>query len=88
MLSNIPDKIYLQIEGAEPDSDFNELEVSWCSNRINESDLKYVLAQRAQLLEEALEKIKGWVEDDVKRHAYSCLKIAEKALDNYRNNLK
>jgi len=42
-MKNIPQRIYLQVEGAE--DDFNELaEVTWCADRINASDIEYVLA--------------------------------------------
>lgn len=41
-LKNIPAKIYLQIEGAEEGDDFDSLHhVSWCADRINDSDIEY-----------------------------------------------
>jgi hypothetical protein len=45
-MKNIPKEIYLQL-GDDPDinDDFKELrEVTWCADRINKNDLKFVLA--------------------------------------------
>lgn len=43
-MKNIPETIYLQTgEDTENIEDFNQLEgVTWCKDRINESDLEYV----------------------------------------------
>ena len=42
---NIPEKIYLQIEDdGEFDDDFNEISTTWCSDKINETDIEYVRA--------------------------------------------
>ncbi len=41
-MKNIPNKIYLQIgEDCRKDDDFNELEVTWCKERINKNDIVY-----------------------------------------------
>ena len=48
-LTNIPNKIYLQIgefEDIKDEIDFNELEVSWCSERIFKSDIVYYLKKK------------------------------------------
>ena len=75
-LSNTPEKIYLQIKGAEPGGDFNKLVgVSWCADRINESDLEYVSALRAQQLLEALEELMNYINE-----------IDDKYDDNYDPN--
>lgn len=44
-MKNIPKKIYLQIdEDGETPEDFKELsDVTWCEDRINDSDLEYIL---------------------------------------------
>ncbi len=44
-MKNVPLKIYLQVDadGETPD-DFNELAVSWCSNKVNDNDIEYLLA--------------------------------------------
>ncbi len=44
-----PNAIYLQVE--EP------IEVTWCADRINETDVKYVRAQIAEERLEALDKL-------------------------------
>lgn len=50
-MKNIPKKIYLQIMGADPSTvgvdDFNDLlisQITWCSERINKSDIEYDLS--------------------------------------------
>ena len=49
-MKNIPKVIYLQVfEDGESCDDFNELvsgAVSWCSDRINKSDIRYVLDKK------------------------------------------
>jgi hypothetical protein len=44
-MKNLPDTIYLQTDPeneSDPDVDFNDLEgVTWCQNRINETDIAY-----------------------------------------------
>jgi len=44
-MKNIPKKIYLQIdEDGDTPENFNELhEVTWCKERINHSDLVFIL---------------------------------------------
>jgi hypothetical protein len=42
-LKNIPENIFLQVEGAEDGDNFKELEVTWCSDKINDSDIEYIL---------------------------------------------
>ena len=43
-MKNVPEKIYLQVDadGETPD-EFNELAVSWCSNKVNDNDIEYLL---------------------------------------------
>lgn len=43
-MKNIPKKIYLQVDSEnEKPEDFKELrEVTWCEDRINDSDIEYV----------------------------------------------
>lgn len=44
-MKNVPNTIYLQIGWDTDESeDFQELEVSWCSDQINENDIRYVRA--------------------------------------------
>ena len=48
-MKNIPKKIYLQIGeyvSQNDDTDFKDLEVSWCSDRIYKSDIVYYLKQK------------------------------------------
>lgn len=47
-MKNVPKKIYLQIGDDCPDDlDFNELiGVSWCSDKINDNDIEYMLVTR------------------------------------------
>lgn len=47
-MKNLPEKIYLQIDAdGETPEDFNELEgVTWCSERINDNDIEYVLVKK------------------------------------------
>lgn len=43
-MKNLPDKIYLQFEGADEDTDFDDCnEVTWCQERINQTDIEYTL---------------------------------------------
>ena len=44
-IRNLPKKIYLQIDPEnEKPEDFKELrEVTWCEDRINDSDIEYVI---------------------------------------------
>lgn len=43
-MKNIPEKIYLQVDPEnENTEDFNELQgVTWCKNKINETDVGYI----------------------------------------------
>ena len=44
-MKNIPSRVFLQIEGADENSDFNELSgVSWCADKQNDNDIEYSLA--------------------------------------------
>lgn len=67
MIKNIPNKIYLQIDDDiildnDLDSiDFNELELSWCSEKINKNDIVYY---RDQSTISVLEKLKGEIESE------------------------
>jgi hypothetical protein len=52
-MKNVPDKIYLQVgddDLFEADGDFKELsEVSWCQDKIYDSDIEYVRVKEADL---------------------------------------
>lgn len=56
-MQNIPKTIYLQIgEDCSTDDgeDFNTLYgVSWCSERINENDIEYVLKEKSEIISDA-----------------------------------
>lgn len=44
-MTGVPEIIYLQIsEDGELPKDFSELTTTWCSDRINKSDIQYILA--------------------------------------------
>lgn len=63
-MKNIPDKIYLQI-GFDPvvDDDFNDLDteaVSWCQDRIFESDIEYSRAAPPEEAAQWREKAQKW----------------------------
>jgi len=54
-MKNLPQKIYLQV-GFEhdEDDDFNDLEaseISWCDDRIHDSDIEYVLLAKFEELQ-------------------------------------
>ncbi len=53
-MKNIPKVIYLQTgltKEESKDCDFNELEeVTWCADRINKTDIKYVLEDKKKKL--------------------------------------
>lgn len=55
-MKNVPDTIYLQIDAdGETPQDFNELhQVSWCSNKINDNDIKYILASSVKAKEKGV----------------------------------
>ena len=71
-MKNIPQKIYLQIEDADVTydksiDDFNDLiGVSWCEDKINNSDIPYVpesvLRDKEQQLSEAVEVLREMYE--------------------------
>lgn len=45
-MKNVPQKIYLQLgdQEIEPNDNFNDLtQVSWCKDKINESDIEYFI---------------------------------------------
>jgi hypothetical protein len=48
-MKNLPKKIYLQVDPeneCDENTDFNSLAgVSWCEERINDSDIEYVLKE-------------------------------------------
>lgn len=61
-MRNIPNRIFLQIgEDSTPEDDFEKIaldgSVTWCSDRVNGSDIEYVLAK--QSAKKAV-KIKPW----------------------------
>lgn len=44
-MKNVPDVIYLQIDPENEDcEDFSELDTTYCEDKINEKDLKYLLS--------------------------------------------
>lgn len=52
-IKNIPKNIYLQVnpDGDSSEIDFKDLsEVSWCADKINETDLKYQLNETSERL--------------------------------------
>ena len=55
-MKNIPKKIYLQVDpDDEKPEDFNELFcVTWCTERINDSDIEYELSNKIFLKNTAL----------------------------------
>lgn len=58
-MKNIPQKIYLQIGEdvsiKENDSDFNDLAgVSWCADKINKTDIEYVLKSEETFTKEQM----------------------------------
>jgi len=60
-MENIPNKIYLQIDtDGEEIKDFNELhEVSWCSDKINKTDLEYIhISELKSVLQSLTDEIK------------------------------
>lgn len=63
-MKNIPDKIYIQVgEPLEEDADFKELEteaISWCQDRVFETDLEYLSLQEVKsLIAKAVKITKG-----------------------------
>lgn len=42
MKGKVPDKIFLQID----EDEYNEYTSTWCENRINESDIEYVMQKQ------------------------------------------
>jgi len=45
-MKNLPKEIYLQIEPEMPE-DFNELYgVTWCNEKINKTDIRYIIDKR------------------------------------------
>lgn len=51
-MKGIPEKIYLQLgEDIEGVENFKELEVSWCSDRINKTDIAYVRDKQSSPIE-------------------------------------
>ncbi len=69
LMKNIPQKIYLQVDDEAIDcEDFKELsETSWCTDKINNSDIKYVSQSvfkksqdKIKMLEDVLKKVANW----------------------------
>lgn len=61
-MKNLPQKIYLQV-GFEHDEgdDFNDLEtseISWCDDRIDDTDIEYVLLAKFQELQAENKKLR------------------------------
>ena len=45
-MKNIPQRIYLQVEGESLNDDFEELRgVTWCVDRVHEGDIEYELKE-------------------------------------------
>jgi hypothetical protein len=43
-MKNVPEKIYLQITDTHEGDDFNDHEeVTWCANRINDTDIPFIV---------------------------------------------
>lgn len=72
-MKNIPKQIFLQVDPeCENTEDFNDLyEVSWCSERINNSDIKFLLSDvvfsEAELkakLDEQKEEHRQWLKGE------------------------
>lgn len=59
-MKNAPKRVYLQVGDVEPDVDFAELaEVTWCQDKIHDSDLCYVRAgQKDKKTVEAFEELR------------------------------
>jgi hypothetical protein len=58
-MKNIPEKIYLQIDAdGETPEDFNGLEVTWSTDRINENDLEYHASTLNREIVEENERLK------------------------------
>ena len=51
-MKNLPKRIFLQIDPEnEKPEDFKELsEVTWCEDRINDSDIEYILKPKIKLI--------------------------------------
>lgn len=68
-MKNIPNKIYLQVgEDTTKEDDFNDLEVSWCDDKIHDTDIEYVLYERLrkqiEARDEYIKEIEGRLLDD------------------------
>lgn len=58
---NVPNEIYLQHESDLSDDEWpkNDEGITWCRDRINESDIRYVLAYQPSQVSELPDEIKG-----------------------------
>ncbi len=44
-MKNVPKKIYLQVGDATDWNELDEVEVSWCTDRVNDSDIEFLLPE-------------------------------------------
>lgn len=65
-MKHIPNKIYLQVGNECPDdANFNDLsEVSWCKDKVFESDIAYINEYKVY---KALKDITKYIEDSIYR---------------------
>lgn len=46
-MKNLPQRIFLQVGDVDKDTDFSELsDITWCVDRINDSDIEYRLVKK------------------------------------------
>lgn len=69
-MKNVPEKIYLQVDAdGETPEDFKQLDVTWCVDKINDTDIEYTLTPPSQPLGiEELKEIKAafqWTWDNM-----------------------
>jgi hypothetical protein len=90
-MKNIPQKIYLQIGEdvsiKENDSDFNDLVgVSWCVDKINKTDIEYILKSKETFTKEQM--IKCYI--DAVNNSGDTLLNAKKMIsaEEYLQNIK
>ncbi len=90
-IKNIPEKIYLQV-GDEPADDFCEMEITWCTDKIYESDIDYVLKNdNSDLIKDIEERIKSNGRDAkiINDYTIACiLETEDNFLQSILNKLK
>lgn len=90
-MKNIPETIFLQIDEYGKDAkSFKELETTWCTDKLNEDDIEYILKSKYEELEHQKEKIlsyinklendsfEGWNEDEKGGYLTACFSIKKK----------